>query len=139
MHLLKMVVRAFCLIAFLTGAVDMFAGVHLLIVGGAHLRDVTDDAVLNSQVGFRGAIWFGFGVILWRASAHLRDEANSFRILCAIIALSGLARLGAAIVYGLPGPVLTGAMILELVTGVGLLAWHTADCATDFRTTIPKM
>ncbi len=125
MHVLKLAIRAFCLIAFLTGAVDMFAGVHLLITGGAHLDNVTSDAVLNSQVAFWGAIWFGFGIVLWRASTHLRDEVSLFRILCAIIALSGLARLGSAVVYGLPGPVLTGAMILELVAGFGFLAWHS--------------
>ena len=123
---LKLAIRSFCMIAFLTGAVDMFAGVHLLILGGADLHAVTSDAVLNSQVGFWGAIWFGFGFILWRASTHLGDERSLFRILCAIIILSGLARLGSAVAYGLPGPVLTGAMILELVAGVGFLAWHGA-------------
>ena len=126
MRALKLATRVFCLVAFLTGAVDMVAGVHLLVAGGARLDGVTKDAALNSQVAFWGAIWFGFGVILWRASTRLRDEVGLFRILCAVIALSGVARLGSAVAYGLPGPVLTGAMILELVAGVGFLAWHAA-------------
>ena len=130
MYGLRLAIRAFCLLAFLTGAIDMFAGVHLLIVGGAHLESVAGDAVLNSQVGFWGAIWFGFGLILWRASTRLREEAGLLRILCAIIALSGLARLGSAVAHGLPGPVLTGAMILELVAGVGFLVWHSAASHT---------
>ena len=124
MQRLKIAVRAFCVVAFATGFVDLFAGVKLLIFGGGHLDGVANDPVLNSQVGFWGAIWFGFGLILWRASTHLHDEADLFRILCGIITLSGVARLVAAIMYGLPGPVLTAAMVLELVAGVGYFAWH---------------
>ncbi len=52
---------------------------------------VAGDPVLNSQVGFWGAIWFGIGIILWRASSHLQDEVDLFRLLCGAMALSGLA------------------------------------------------
>ena len=123
---LKMAIRVLCILAFVTGVVDMFAGVHLLIIGGGHLESVANDPVLNSQVGFWGAIWFGFGIVLWRTSANLRAEANLFRILCGVTALSGLARLGAAFAYGLPGPVLTVAMIVEIGAGVGFFVWHAA-------------
>lgn len=126
MQALKLLVRAFCVLAFLTGAVDMIAGVRLLIVGGARLGDVARDPVLNSQVAFWGAMWFGFGVVLWRTSAHLRAEASLFRVLCAIIVLAGLARLGAALATGLPGPALTVAMFVELFAGTGLYLWHAA-------------
>jgi len=90
------------------------------------LESVASDPTLNSQVGFWGAIWFGFGIILWRASSHLQDEADVFRLLCGTIALSGLARLGSTLAYGLPGPVLTVAMSVELITGTGFLFWHTS-------------
>ncbi len=123
---LKLAIRSLCLLAFATGAIDMVAGVRLLIAGGGRLAAVADDPVLNSQVGFWGAIWFGFGVVLWRASMHLRDEVGLFRILCGTTALSGCARLGAAVAYGLPGPVLTMAMIVEIGAGVGFVIWHAA-------------
>ena len=126
MHALKLAVCALCVIPFATGAIDIVNGVGLLIVGGAHLQSVARDPALNSQVSFWGAIWFGFGLILWRASAHLRDEADLFRLLSGTIALSGLARLGAAFAYGLPGPVLTLAMAVELTAGAGFLLWHAA-------------
>ena len=126
MHTLKIAVRALCIIPFVTGVIDIINGVGLLAFGGAHLESVASDPVLNSQVGFWGAIWFGFGVILWRASSHLRDEVGLFRLLCGTIALSGLARLGAAFAYGLPGPVLTVAMAVELTAGMGFLFWHAS-------------
>ena len=121
-----MAVRALCIIPFVTGVIDILDGVGLLILGGARLESVARDPILNSQVGFWGAIWLGFGVILWRASAHLRDEADLFRLLCGTVALSGVARLGAAFAYGLPGPVLTAAMVVELTAGVGFLLWHAS-------------
>ena len=126
MRALRMAVRVLCIIPFVTGIADIINGVGLLTVAGARLEGVVRDPVLNSQIGFWGAIWFGFGIVLWRASSHLRDEADVFRLLCGTIALSGLARLGAAIAYGLPGPVLTAAMAVELIAGPGFLLWHAS-------------
>ena len=128
---LKLAIRVLCILAFVTGVVDMFAGVHLLIIGGGHLESVANDPVLNSQVGFWGAIWFGFGIVLWRTSADLQAEASLFRILCGITGLSGIARLGSALVYGLPGPVLTSAMIVEIGAGVGFFLWHSVALQED--------
>lgn len=122
----RLAARALCVLAFVTGGIDIVAGVRLLIAGGARLAGVAADPVLNSQVGFWGAIWFGFGIVLWRATSHLRDEAGLFRILCGIFVLSGVARVVAARSYGLPGPILTAAMVVEIAGGLGLLAWHAA-------------
>lgn len=121
MHALRMAVRALCTMPFVTGAVDIVDGVGLLALAGARLESVANDPVLNSQVGFWGAIWLGFGIILWRASSHLRDEADLLRLLCGTVVLSGLARLGSAFAHGLPGPVLTIAMSRELIAGTGFL------------------
>ena len=126
MHALKQAVRALCVIPFATGLVDMVDGVGLLTLGGARLAGVQADPVLNSQVAFWGAIWFGYGIVLWRASSHIRGEPELFQLLCGILLLSGLARVGAAVAYGLPGAVLTGAMTVELFGGFGRLLWHNA-------------
>ncbi len=126
MQALKIAVRALCLIPFVTGVADIINGLGLLTFAGAHLGKAADDPVLNSQVGFWGAVWFGFGTILWRASSHLRDEADLVRLLFGTLLLSGLARLGAAVAYGLPGPVLTVAMAVEILGGAGLLFWHAS-------------
>ena len=126
MHALKIAVRTLCVIPFVTGVIDIVNGVGLLIFAGAHLESIASDPVLNSQIGFWGAIWLGFGVILWRAGAHLRDEADLFRLLCGTIALSGRARLGSAFAYGLPGPVLTAAMAVEIAAGTGFFLWHAS-------------
>ena len=134
MRILKAAVRVICVLAFVTGVADIVDGVGLLTAAGAHLASVARDPMLNSQIGFWGAIWFGFGVVLWRASSHLRDEADLFRLLCGTIVLSGVARLGAAFAYGLPGPVLTVAMTVEIIAGTGFLVLH-AQALGDTKTT----
>ena len=126
MKALKLTVRLLCIIPFLTGVADIVNGVSLLSFAGARLGSATADPVLNSQVGFWGAIWLGFGVILWRTSSRLRAEPELFRILCGTLVLSGLARFGSALVHGWPGPELVVAMAVELVGGVGLALWHAS-------------
>ena len=124
MQSLKTAVRALCVLSFVTGMGDIVRGAGFLTLAGARLGNAAGDPVLNSQIGFWGAVWFGFGLVVWRASSHLRDEADLFRLLCGILLLSGLARLGALIAYGYPGPVLTGALAIDLTGGAGLLFWH---------------
>jgi len=126
MDKLKMTVRVLCIIPFLTGVADIFYGEGLLNVAGARLENAANDPVLNSQIGFWGAIWLGFGFILWRASSHLRDEADLFRLLCGTLVVSGLARFASMMMYGFPGPILMFAMAVELGAGTGLLLWHTS-------------
>jgi hypothetical protein len=126
MQALKIAVRTFCVVPFLTGAADIVDGAGLLALAGAQLGQAANDPVLDSQIGFWGAIWFGFGVILWRASSRLRNEPGLFRLLCGILVLSGLARLGSAMAHGSPGPELAVAMAVEFVGGVGLLLWHAS-------------
>ncbi len=126
MHALTFAIRILCIIPFGTGVADMVNGVGLLEAAGARLNAVAHDPVLNSQVGFWGAIWLGFGVILWQTSSDLIGQADRFRLLSGILVLSGVARLGAAVIYGSPGPVLLVAMAVELLGGTGLLLWHRA-------------
>ena len=117
-------VRAFCVVAFLTGGLDVVNGIALLVTAGAPVQHLVGDPVLNSQVRFWGVIWFGFGVLLWRTASRLKADAGLFRMMCYVIAASGVARLLSAFAFGLPGPVLTGAMIIELGASAGFLFWH---------------
>jgi hypothetical protein len=101
-------------------------GVSFLLIAGAPVSSIFDDPTLNSQVRFWGAIWFGFGIIMWHASNRLEADPALFRLLCGIIGLSGLARLESVIIFGPSGPMLTVAMAIDLVTAPCFLFWHTA-------------
>ena len=120
----NIVVRIFCVIPFLTGIVDILGGAWILGQAGATLPvDIADNAVINNQIAFWGAIWFGFGVLLWWVSYDPLGRAAVARMLFIVLFLSGLARVYAWIRWGYPGPVLTGAMAIELGLSPVLLLW----------------
>ncbi len=100
MQRLATVVKIFCLVPFITGAADLVDGVALLKAAGSPIDgEIRTDPIMNSQVRFWGAIWFGYGILLWRTTSDLRKDADLFRILCAILALSGLGRFVSTIQY----------------------------------------
>ena len=87
-------------------------------------EQVTRDAILNSEIRFWGAIWFGYGVTLWWASVDLRGRGDVLRILLGTLFLSGLGRALSVAQFGWGSSVLNGAMILEIVGSPALLVWH---------------
>jgi hypothetical protein len=116
--------RLFCVVPFLTGVVDVIGGVWIIEQAGAALpMEVSANAVLNNQIAFWGAIWFGFGVSLWWASRAPLRRAAATRILLWVLFLAGLARAYACVRWGYPGPVMVGAMAIELVLAPVLLVW----------------
>jgi hypothetical protein len=122
---LSMIVKLLCLIPLLTGAMDLLVGANAFQTLGAALpAETLKEPNLNSQIRFFGAIWLGFGVLLWRASHDLKANASSFYWLCAILILSGVGRLISALQFGWPAPPLIGAMVVELVLIPVLLLWH---------------
>lgn len=122
---LSVVLRVFCLVPFLTGAADLWLGAKILTLSGVAMPEqVTRDAILNSEIRFWGAIWFGYGVALWWTSFDLRARADMLRILLGTLFLSGLGRALSTTQFGWASSVLTGAMILEIVGPPVLLVWH---------------
>lgn len=82
MDALKLVLRLFCLLPLVTGANDVAQGIRALGPAGAVIPDrVAADPVLNSQFKFFGAVWFGWGLTLCRASADPRADAGLLRLL----------------------------------------------------------
>lgn len=122
---LTIVLRVFCVIPFLTGAADLFGGVKFLQTAGATVSGSERvDPILNNQIKFWGAIWFGYGLSLWWASYDVRGRSTLVRILLATLFLSGLGRALSVYEFGWASVVLTGAMALELIGAPALVLWH---------------
>ena len=120
-----MTLRCFCALPLVTGLADVLSGVAPLVAAGARIVPTTAvDPTLASQVGFWGAIWFGYGVGLWWAAGDLRGRAVPVRIAVAVLFLSGLARALAWVRFGAPAAPLVGADVLELVGSPLAWAWH---------------
>ncbi|WP_446719501.1 DUF4345 domain-containing protein [Inquilinus sp. OTU3971] len=69
------------------------------------------------------AIWLGFGLVLWWISNDPLHRAAAARLLFAILFVSGLARLYALVRWGFPGPLLAGAIAIELVLSPIPILW----------------
>ena len=120
------VLKVFCVVPFLTGAADLFGGTWILAQAGASMpAAAAADPIINSQIKFWGAIWLGFGAALWWVSGDPRDRTAMLRILLATLFVSGLARALSFALYGSPGGVLTGAMVLEIVGSAAMWLWQT--------------
>lgn len=125
MRSLKFVVRAFCLLPFLTGTMDIVLGAaSLRLIDSPLPADILSEPVLDSQIRFFGAIWLGYGVCLWLAADEMAARPHWFRLLLGILFLSGIGRLVSALYVGLPSAPLVGGMVLELIGVPLFLIWH---------------
>ena len=114
-------------IPFTTGLLEVFAGTRVLTAGGASIPPATAvDPVLNSQLAFAGALWFGYGFALWWTSGDVVARAPILRILLLMLLLAALGRALAWLRFGWLGAVMTGGMLFELGSAVLLLAWLAA-------------
>jgi hypothetical protein len=101
LNALKRVVRVFCLVPLITGPLDLVQGIRALRPVGAVIPD--------------------------RVAADPRANAGLFRLLLSVLCLSGIGRAAAAVQFGRPGRLFTGAMVLELVGAPLLLLWHHVE------------
>lgn len=125
MKALSIIVKILCAIPLLTGLLDLVLGASALSAVAAKLSaEALGDPNLNTQIRFFGAIWLGFGVLLWRVSNDLIAQASTFRVMCGILIVSGLGRLISLFQFGMPVPPFMAALVVELVLVPVLLIWH---------------
>jgi len=86
---LRFGVRVFSALIVFAGMLQLVDGISFLMVAGAPVADIFNDPVMNSQVRFWGAIWFGFGIVLWHAGDQLEADPALFRLMCGVLGLSG--------------------------------------------------
>ena len=94
MKAFRVVVRALAVLALLTGAVDVLIGLPGQQKIGAALAEGYTDPLLNSQLRYLGAVWFGFGVLLWHCLGDLPKYASIVRGAFIIVFIGGLGRRG---------------------------------------------
>lgn len=121
-------VRALALIALLTGAGDVIVGLSGQQMIGAALEEGYGDPLLNSQIRYLGAVWFGFGLLLWYCLGDLPRHATLLRGALLIVFLGGLGRVASVVQFGFPPSefgrsFVIGATAIEIVGMPLLLLW----------------
>lgn len=121
-------VRTLALIALVTGLVDVVVGAKGQSLIGVVLTDGFGDPVLNSQIRYLGAIWFGFGVLLWMCSNNLARYNTLLRGALWVVVLGGIGRTISLIQFGFPSSAagcafVVGAIAIELLAVPFMLFW----------------
>ncbi len=122
---LIVVLRVFAVFALLTGGLDSALGAKLLLSSGAELpQSAAADPLLNSQIRYWGAVWCGFGAVLWWTTRDLRERIALLQILMATVFLGGMGRLLSAFQCGTGPPVLIAFIVIELLGPPALEGWR---------------
>ncbi len=95
------------------------------LLGAVVSRETRANASLDSQNRFYGTAFVLHGVALWLYSGDMARYATLFRALLAVTFLGGLARIGSAMAFGWPAPVIVGLAASELLLPPALWWWST--------------
>jgi Domain of unknown function (DUF4345) len=123
---LQIVLGVLGLIPILTGGLDLMLGTSALNIAGASVSsEVLNNAVLDSQTRFLGAIWFGIGIILYWVLPSIEKQTALLRLLMGGIFLGGIGRLTSAFLVGIPPNHFIAATALELMGMPLLVLWQS--------------
>jgi hypothetical protein len=101
--LVRVILIFIALIAVLTGFMDVVVGaVAQLNIGIDLPEQALRDPVLDSQVRFLGAIWFGFGVLIIYGLYDLFNRRVLLQGAMFFVILGGIGRFASAAMLGLP-------------------------------------
>ena len=122
------------LIPLLTGALNLGLGLQAQGLIGAQLSpEGFRDPLLNSQIRFYGAIWFGFGVLLCVCLSDLNKYSWLLRGSLAIVFLGGVGRVASLVQFGFPTTTLGVSFVVAVtaieIIGMPLLLWWHSHVA----------
>ena len=110
-------------IPMVVGLMHIVLGLQTDVLLGAKVAvELLSDPVLDSQNRFYGAIFMGYGALIFLCTTNLRQHATLFRILSGGVFLGGLARVVSIVLHGVPSTPVLGLIVIELL-GVPLLVW----------------
>ncbi|KAF4944778.1 hypothetical protein FGADI_12458 [Fusarium gaditjirri] len=108
--------KIFAIFSMFTGTFDMITG-HKLVIPESEraLLPTRTLAFVDNQLRFLGAIWSGYGMILWWASSNLQERKIPLALLGIAMVLAGIGRLTSGLSLGWTPSWLKIATAVELV------------------------
>lgn len=133
--MLQIVLAVLGFIPIFTGGLSIILGVGALsAVGGLVPSEAVNNVVVDSEIRFLGAIWFGIGVIVYWVIPAIDKQTTLFRLLIGGIFLGGIGRLLSALSVGIPPIQFIGVIVLELIGMPLLLLWQSSISKLDSLT-----
>ena len=117
---LQAAVALACLVPLGAGAAGVVLGAAML--GGAMVDGRGAD--MDSHFRYLSGLLLGIGLAFAALIPGIERHGRTFRLLAAIVALGGLARLGAALFVAAPFTGMTMALVMELVVTPALALWQ---------------
>ncbi len=125
---LQIVLAILALIPILTGGMDLILGTGALNLGGTagvFPPEVINNAFLDSQTRFFGAIWFGIGLMMYWIIPSIDKQTALLRLLAGGIFLGGIGRLSSVFLVGPPPTEFFAFIALELIGMPLLILWQS--------------
>lgn len=124
----KTIIYILASVPIITGLMNVFMGLGAQELIGAQLTNSGfTDPLLNSQMSFYGAIWFGFGVFLCVCLSDIRKYSSLLKAALLVTFVGGLGRVGMLAKFGLPSNEIGAAFVLAVVAieiiGMPILLW----------------
>jgi hypothetical protein len=110
---------------YVVSVVPIVAGAATVLLGADSIPDSGDPSPsLESELRFYSVWWIGAGLFLAWLAPRVERRTTELRVFCALLFLSGLSRIFAAVATDWPS---TGQIVLmgfELVLPVVFVAWQ---------------
>ena len=107
----------------LAGLVPVSAGLGGALWGPVMLGQM-GDAVLDSHYRYLSGLLLGIGLAFWTAIPNIERQGQRFALLTMIVVTGGFCRAIGMLIIGLPGPVMSLALVMELVVTPLLYLWR---------------
>lgn len=95
-----------------------------VVLGSAMLPGPVGTVSMDSQLRYLSGLLVGIGFMFLACVPGIERRRSAFSLLTFIVVLGGLARLVGVVLEGAPGPVMTGALVMELVVTPALWLWQ---------------
>ena len=117
--------RALQIVVAIASLVPIAAGAEGVILGPLLVGDSgASPADLDSHFRYLSGILLGIGLAYATAVPGIERHKRRFLLLCGIVVLGGLGRLFSLIARGTPSPVMTGALVMELLVTPLITFWQ---------------
>jgi hypothetical protein len=108
----------------LLALVPVAAGLAGVLRGPAMMGDLPGTPSEDSHVRYLSGLLLAIGVAWWSTLAAIERHGTRMRLLTALVACGGFARLLSLAMVGLPSGPMLGALVLELVVTPTIALWQ---------------
>ena len=115
-RLLQAAIALACIVPISGGAWGITAGAGMLGHGG--------DVTLDSHYRYLSGLLLGIGLAFLSLIPNIENQGRSASVLSAIVVMGGLSRLYGVFADGLPAPMMSGALVMELGVVPVIYMWQ---------------